>query len=128
MRRLLTLAPLALLTLLPACAAVLDPVYCTTEFRFGLAVQVQDSVTGAWIGSGATLIARDGAYMDSVSEPFGRRDADDAPLATAGERAGTYDLVVRHEGYLPWSKKGVKVEGDECHVHPVSLLARMQPM
>lgn len=126
MRRLLTLAPLALLTLLPACSAVLDPVYCTTDFRFGLAVQVQDSVTGAWIGSGATLVARDGAYVDSVTGPVGRPE--DAALAAAGERAGTYDLVVRHEGYLPWSRTGVKVEGDECHVHPVTLLARMQPM
>lgn len=128
MRHLLTVAPLALLTLLPGCPAVIDPVMCTADFRFGISVQVQDSVTGAWIGSGATLIARDGAYVDSVTGPFGRPDADDAALATAGERAGTYDLVVRHDGYRPWSRTGVKVEADECHVHPVSILARMQPL
>jgi hypothetical protein len=128
MTRLVTFAALALLTLLSACSAVVDPAICTLEFRFGIGVQVQDSLTGAWIGSGATLVARDGSYVDSVTAQTGRPDMDDAPLVTAGERAGTYDLVVRREGYQPWSKTGVKVERDECHVHSVMLLARMRPL
>lgn len=128
MRPALSFAGLGIVTLLAGCRQVLNPTLCTTDFRFGIGVQVQDSVTGAWIASGATLVARDGTYADTVSEPFGRSDADDAPLATAGERAGSYDLVVRREGYRPWSTTGVKVERDECHVHPVRLLARMQPL
>src|SRR5690606_16878109 len=96
------------------CAGPFDPGACTTEYVFALNVQVQDSLTGAWVASGATLIVRDGTYVDSVSGPMNRADADHFPLLAAGERPGTYDVVVQHEGYQLWSRSDVEVGSDKC--------------
>ena len=109
-----------------ACGGLLDPGMCTTEYVYGLNVQVQDSLTGAWIASGSTLIVRDGNFEDSVTAPVDRPHADDYPLVAAGERPGTYEVVVRREGYQPWRLNEVKVRGGTCHVERVRLVARLQ--
>ena len=119
----------AILCLLSAgCAVSGSPVVCTGQFVYGLGVQVQDSVTGAWIASGATLTARDGAFVDSASARGSGPEWDAQPLAAAGERPGTYDVTVRREGYRLWTRSGVQVEGGTCHVRPVQLVARLQPL
>lgn len=110
----------------PACQGVIDPGVCTGEFVYGLNVQVQDSSTGAWIASGATLVARDGAFVDSVTAPANRPQEDHFPLLAAGERPGTYEVLVRREGYRPWSRSGVQVRRGTCHVERVHLIARLQ--
>lgn len=101
---------------------------CTEEFRYGLNVTVVDSVTNAPPAS-ATLIARDGAYVDSVGPQTTFIVGEQGPIllvSAAGEREGTYDLTVRSPGYLAWTRAGVQVTGDECHVNPVALTARLQ--
>jgi hypothetical protein len=100
---------------------------CTTEFRYGLSVYVKDSLTGAGIASGASLVARDGAFKDSVSQPGGRPDLNVFPLLSAGERAGTYQISVSKPGYLPWSRSSVRITANECHVNPTSVTALLQP-
>lgn len=127
MRPVNVLGAVILCLLSTACAVSGNPVVCTAQFVYGLNIQVQDSVTGAWIASGATLIARDGAFVDSVGAQGSGPEWDQLPLATAGERAGTYDVTVRREGYHPWDRNGIEVEGDTCHVRPVNLVARLQP-
>lgn len=117
---------LSLSLLGPACQRLFNPVECTTEYVYGLNVQVQDSLTGAWIAAGATLIAREGTFVDSVTAPANRPHEDKFPLQAAGERPGTYDLLVRREGYRPWSRSGVRVRGGKCHVERVNLIARLQ--
>ena len=90
---------------LPATACdLLDspPVICTSSFLMGLHVSVQDSLTGAPAASGAMLIARDGAYSDTATVPFGNEDPDRGMLMAAGERPGTYIVTVRKDGYLTW--------------------------
>jgi hypothetical protein len=47
-------------------------------------------------------------------------------LSSAGERAGTYDLTIRSPGYRDWTRTGVEVTKDQCHVRPVTLTARLQ--
>src|SRR6185437_16321632 len=96
-----------------ACSAPTS--VCTADFRYGLAVRVQDSVSGAWIGSGSTLVAEDGSFRDSVVFPTGRTDLDADALPTAGERPGTYSLTLRHDGYVTWSRAGVTVIRGSCH-------------
>jgi hypothetical protein len=110
------------------CSAPSTPDACTTEFRFGLTVLVKDAVTGDPIGSGASLVARDGAFKDSVAAPSGRPDLNAFPLATAGERAGNYQLSVTHPGYLPWSRSNVQVTRTAGHVNPVAVTALLQPI
>jgi hypothetical protein len=125
-------------SLLPACAAAFAltacdrlslPHACTADFRYGLNVTVVDSLTNTPPAS-ATLIARAGAYVDSVGPraplPNGPQGPAVLILSTAGERPGTYDLTVRAPGYRDWTRTGVQVTADECHVHPVALTARLQ--
>jgi hypothetical protein len=102
---------------------------CTEDFRYGLNVTVVDSVTNAPPAS-AVLIARSGAFVDSVGPRAPMQFVQNGPLvlllSSAGERAGTYELTVRSPGYRDWTRTGVEVTEDECHVRPITLTARLQ--
>jgi hypothetical protein len=100
---------------------------CTEQFVFGLLITVEDSLGGP-VPARASHVTRSGSYVEARSEdrrqlgpggPFVLR------LEAAGERAGTYDVTVRADGYADWVKNGVVVTADECHVHTVSLTARL---
>ena len=110
-----------------ACSNPFDKGVCTLEFRYGLVVYVQDSVTGAAAASGATLLAREAGFEDSFTNPAGGSDADARPLLSAGERAGTYQLTVTKAGYAPWTRNNVTVTENACHVNQTELTARLQP-
>jgi len=43
------------------------------------------------------------------------------------EREGTDTITVRRAGYATWTRTGVTVTRDECHVRPVTVTARLQP-
>jgi hypothetical protein len=101
---------------------------CTTQFVYGLNVQVQDSISGAWIGAGSTLLVADGSYHETVSWPPENSAMDALPLSGAGERPGVYALTVRRAGYVDCQKAGVRVRSDECHVVPVNIVARLRPL
>lgn len=111
---------------LAACSASTAPV-CTQEFRPGLAVYVNDSLTKAGSASGASLVVRDGNYKDSVAAPGARPDLNTFPLFAAGERAGTYQVTVTKTGYAAWVKSDVRVTANQCHVNTVTLTALLQP-
>ena len=103
-------------------------VVCLDNFVSGLAVRVQDSLTGAPAASGAMLIARDGAYADTAVVPSGAANPDSWVLTAAGERPGTYTVTVSKNGYLTWPRTGVVVRMDEygCHPQTVELVALLQ--
>jgi hypothetical protein len=86
-------------------------------------VDVRDSVTNAAVGRGSRIIARDGAYADTaeITNMF------DGPYGVAYERQGTYAVTVEQQGYRTWSRSGVRVLREECHVRTVSITARLQP-
>jgi hypothetical protein len=115
--------------ILSGCTAAPTGFVCTDDFRFGLNVTVVDSVTGTPPAS-AVLIARDGAFVDSVGPATPHQLVLNGPpvllLSTAGERPGTYDLTVRAAGYRDWARAGVAVTADECHVKQVAFTARLQ--
>jgi hypothetical protein len=97
-------------------------VACTLEARAAISVDVRDSVTNAAVGRGSTIIARDGLYADTaeITSVF------DGPYGLAHERPGTYAVTVEQQGYRPWSRSGLRVTKDECHVRGVSITARLQ--
>ncbi len=101
-----------------------QPRVCTALFAYGITVTVVDSVTGAPAASGAVLVARDGAYTDSVPTPGSWPNT--SSVAGAGERAGTYTVTILKPGYKPWTQTGVTVTKDECHVRGVALTAKLQ--
>lgn len=102
---------------------------CTADFRFGLAVTVVDSLTDA-PPSSALLIVRDGAFADTLGpatpQPVVLNGSPVLILFTAGEREGTYDLTVRATGYRDWTRVGVTVTKDVCHVRRTDITARLQ--
>lgn len=99
---------------------------CTTDVRPAVEVSLVDARTGAGLNAnGATLIVRDGAFVDSVRVDF--------PFPTqvvggvAWERPGRYDVTLRKPGYREWQARGVRVGKDECHVKTARLEARLEP-
>jgi hypothetical protein len=110
-----------------ACDALdSSPVVCTRELRFGLIVTVQDSVTGAPAAAEAQLVARDGAYADTVIGPSAATDPNALTLFAVPERPGTYELTVSKNTFVTWQRSGVVVTADECHVRPVAVTARLR--
>ena len=121
-------APALLVLAASACDLTDSDVICTSNIVWGLHVTVQDSVTGAPTASGARLIARDGAYADTTSQPIGHANPDSGILIAAEERPGFYTVTVEKSGFLTWERAGVVVTMDDydCHVIPVNLVARLR--
>lgn len=127
MHRVKTFSTLVIAVVLLGCSSSPMEAVCTLEFRYGLVVYVNDSLTNTPVASGASLVVRDGSYKDSVAYPAASPDLNALPLASAGERAGTYQVTVTKPGNLPWSMNNVRVTANQCHVNQVKLTARLVP-
>ena len=110
----------------PCVAAACSPTEaCDAVLYSTFTVYVKDSVSGTPIASGARLIVRDGAFVDTVSGSPNGLDAE--PLLTDWERAGIYDLTVQKSGYQDWGQRGINVSmRNRCDVNQVTLTARLQ--
>ena len=94
---------------------------CDLKLVYGLTIVVTDSTSGVPLGGAETLVeVRDGAYVDTLP-PFIANE-----YAGAGERPGTYSVMVQRLGYRLWQSTGIRVREDECHVIPVRVSARLQ--
>ena len=114
-----------LLVLLAGCyqGGTLEPVLCTQQFVFGLTVTVVDQSTSAPVANEATMTLRDGTYEEVVTDSW-----DGSTLSGAGERPGTYTITIEHPAYTTWTRAGVTISADECHVIPVALTAELVPL
>lgn len=102
------------------------PVYCTQEARPAVALTVVDSVTNQpALFQNLWAVARDGTYKDSVAVSLGDVQKGAVTVSLAYERAGVYTVSAKADGYQVWSKTGVTVAGDVCHVTTVALTARL---
>ena len=108
-----------------SCTAPHD-VVCTENLVFGLTVKVRDSVTEVPAGRQATVIAQDGSYSETLQFLGAISPTDSLTFFGAAERAGTYQITVTKAGYQSWTRGGVHVAADACHVHPVVVEARLQ--
>ena len=128
----------ALLTLLAvaACTSVPEeiipgypapPVACTLEAIAGITVEPIDSRTGKLVSGPTTLIIREGLYADTVRTTIGTVPLP-GKISAAYERPGTYDVIVRHPGYQDFLLTGIEVTKDPCHVRPVRITAKLQPL
>jgi hypothetical protein len=125
-------------TILVACVAQLavtgcssstpTGVACTAIYVYGISLEVQNALTGARITDSAAVQVTDGSYVESynylgpASQPYS------GVLSAAGERAGTYSISIRKNGFAPYDTTGIKVTRDLCHVHPVEVIANLQPV
>ena len=128
-RELRIAAVLSGLAVVSACGNVLeykDPIACTEEARSAVSLSIVDSLSGKGDSLGG-LWARavDGAYRDSTANGFHHQQAGAVIMALAYERPGTYAVTVHATGYQDWSKSGVVVGHDECHVITAQLTARL---
>jgi hypothetical protein len=98
---------------------------CTEEARAGLSVSVTDSLLGPVVFTGLSVVVYEGAYRDSILQATYPGAPFEGPLGFAYERAGTYGIEIRADGYASWNRAGVVVERDECHVITVPVTARM---
>jgi hypothetical protein len=95
---------------------------CTANYVAGLSITVTDAVTGAPV-EGVTAEIRDGSWVDPYVTVSGHT------VMGAGERPGVYTITIRKDGYLDWTRSGVRVTmtSDRCHVRPVRLEAALIP-
>jgi len=99
-----------------------DPYTCSTDVLFGITLYVRDSVTNAMVGRESLVILQSGTVADSVRET----SFNDGPYGLAPEQAGTFTVTVEKAGYQRWSKSGVQVTKQDCHVVGVSVPALLQ--
>lgn len=95
-------------------------VMCTMQAVPALVVDAVDSATGSPARRGATIVVRSATFADSASA------TDDQPIGLAHEKAGTYTVTVTKPGYQPWSKSGIVVGRDECHVLTERVTAKLR--
>lgn len=112
---------LAILPLVLAACDVVDPTVCTDEFVYGVQVTVVDVATAAPVTEGLEGTLTEGAYVEEMQV----QGVNGNILLGAGERAGTYSLTIRANGYETINESGIVVTENECHVNPVSLQAEL---
>ncbi len=115
------IALLSVLTVMTQFLACPDrPVACTAIFVSGVNVSLTNIQTGAPI-SGATLTLTEGSYNETLQE------LQPGQYTGAGERAGTYSLIVATDGFGTETRDNIFVDADQCHVIPVTLDITMTP-
>ena len=104
-------------------------VVCTLEARPGIVVSILDSLSGSTGPfTSVAYVAREGAaYRDStfIGNVPAASGAISFSAGLAYERTGTYDVSVKANGYKLWTKTGVVVTKDMCHVIAVPVTARL---
>ena len=117
----------ALCTAVAGCSD--GPSFCTAESVPGIEVKVLDAETGHPAACGAVAWFVSGSWAEEMDASWGCTEPDtlQSPwLRGAHERAGNYSVLVLKDGYIPWSRSGIRVFEDECHVLTVRLEARLE--
>jgi hypothetical protein len=95
---------------------------CPAESRAGLLVEVRDARTGSPVAAGATVIARDGRFVATLTPaPDG--------LVQLGlyERPGRYRVEISRPGYRSQVLESVRVVEEGCNVQTVRVAAALAP-
>ena len=98
---------------------------CTADPRYALSVTITDSISGRGSLSGATVVARDGSYADSVQFPADP-SSDRAGWYMVLNRPGLYTLSVRKSGYKDWTRNRIRVNSGYCGPERVNVFALLQ--
>lgn len=128
----LVLFLLLLMVALSACDSTSnEPIACPAIITPAIEVEVRHAETSAPEAEGAVVIATDGAYTDTLDagksvEYQGQLVL--LSLAGANERPGTYDVVVKKQGFETWTRTGVEPEVGECGVQTEVLEADLIPV
>lgn len=126
--------PVAMSTLLLALLAGCG-MSSETSFVPAIVVEIYDARTGEPAAYGATVIARDGSYADTVKGSDFAHPGGQISVFVADDRPGTYDVTVTKPGYEIWRRENIRVrevEGDgffaPTRPDQVQLAARLEPL
>ena len=109
---------LVVLCLAPISACSTEP--CGEPGTVGLVVEVRDAITDAPAASGATAIASQGAYSETL-------EAHDALyLVGLVDQEGMFDLVVTKPGYQAAHETAIEIEND-CGRDPAEVEIELIP-
>jgi hypothetical protein len=104
---------------LGGCKLISGPEACTRESRPAIVLEIRDLVTGQRVGDGASITVTDGTFEAHPVFP-----ADFVgPFPLVHEREGIYTVEVSRADYQPWTRSGVIVPRDRCHVRTAQLTA-----
>jgi hypothetical protein len=119
-------APFALAALLGLAAckeSVAEADVCVLPYvPPAVSIVVLDSITGANVTPGATVVLRRGEFAEST---VGYPGAAGVGLNAGG--TGPFTVIVTRTGYQSWTKSGVNVEEGRCGPETVYLTARLRP-
>lgn len=104
---------------------------CTTEAFPAIVVEVTNASTGAPVApEGIEGVVVDGSYTDSLRTripiPYDMAEGGTVLGAALG-RSGTYDVRLKKSGFALWTRSGVEVESNTCHVKTKTLEAQLEP-
>jgi hypothetical protein len=99
-----------------------NQIFCTDQFVYGLNVIVLDAVTGNPIFQNIEVKAVDATYQEILELV----PSSEYAFVGAGERAGTYIVMVTKAGYQTYTSAPIILTRDECHVIPQSLTVNLQ--
>jgi hypothetical protein len=120
------LPPALALFFLSACG-ITDGAICTTSVEPGIIVIVEDSTTGLPAAASVNGVLIEGLYTDSLT-PYGSDGHGNiTSLAGAYERGGNYAVLLQAPNYYSWTRGGIRVLAGSCHVHTITLTARLRP-
>lgn len=88
-----------------------EPIACTEELRYGVSITV-------WVegdACSAEVLLSDGDYSETLIGGA-MNGTNSCVFMGAAERAGTYDVSVTKDGYMPFTSSGIRVSADACHV------------
>ena len=108
------------------CDAVNGIRSCSADSVPGLMIKVLDAATLQPVACGADVWAIQDTYSERMDTYCigSLPDSLQGPWAYgAYEREGIYTVLVARDGYRPWSRAGIRVTADECHVQTVRLEA-----
>lgn len=116
--------------LLTTAAATLTLAACDLPFATGcdayaapgLEISVTDSATGLPVNDSLRLVARSGTYADSAEGSV----YSSGHFSMAYERPGVYTVSATHPRARAWSRDGIRVRSDRCHVIPTQVNVRLQ--
>ncbi len=113
--------------LLAACGSPEPPppgTQCTEEARAAITLAVVDGATEDPVCD-AVVTLRDGDYVERIE---GAEGVNACPYAGAWERPGTYAISVTHPAFETYTREGIDIGADECHVFSFSMTVRLQPV
>ena len=88
---------------------------------YGITIEARDARTGNPIGNGATAVAVDGTYRETLELL-----PDSLTFVGASERPGRYRISITKPGYEEVTKQAT-VRSDECHVEQVRFKVQLRP-